>query len=229
MEPTSFRFFSRSFLGILLMLFLCTFGVVWGLREYYVFLLNRPHTPAAAVIKKQVLKTEAPSLSESAPDFVMPASGKEVLAAINQGDCVLFYEKLRATADTPSLQVLVKRLMPFCGEKHQPVLKELEKTFLKAEQKALVLYYKQTETGWRQRGKILLTYLMHIRKENPTGNSVPATLNRIHNAVRQGDLVPALQLIETLPSALQPPFVAFNLQAENYLSIAHLLEEYTAL
>lgn len=279
-QESSFRFFSKSFLIILLCLFLSSFGVVLGLLEYY--FNTQPNIPHQILLKAQSVKktsampvrvtepteresvlrqneatsfgfkvTKNPDLkspdavilkSEDIPvlkdeeDFVLESNEekntvlsadfkKELIKKINKGECFQDYLTLQKRAVTDAEKLLLKRLTPFCLETHTPPLKEFEKTFLKAEQKALVQYHKQTQTGFSQKIKIALTYLVHIRKEHPETEEIPDLLNAAQNAIRQGNLEDALDKIEKLPTSLRPFFASFHLQVNHYLELIQLLKE----
>ena len=232
-SKSSFRFFSKSFLIILLVLFLSSFISAWTFLECFLCpkdvpvikglqkkpVLNKPSfssadlklptvknfpetisdpqndipsnpviEPVSEPVNKPVSEPVTESVSESTSEPIAQESQekysllsesfkKELIQQINKGECLENYLKLQTNAKTLADKQLLKRLAPFCLETHAPVLQVFEKSFLKAEKGALIEYHKQTHTGFEQKIKILLTYLIHIRKEHPSSEEVPDLLN----------------------------------------------------
>ena len=188
--------------------------------------------PVTEPISEEKMKLVAEPIVEQYPQddkekslLLSDSFKKELIQQINKGECLDGYLKLQANAKTLAEKQLLKRLAPFCLEKHSPVLEVFEKSFLKAERGALIEYHKQTHQGIKQKIKILLTYLIHVRKEHPSSKEVPDLLNTIQNSIRQGNLEQAVAYTEELPLSLRPFFSSLNLQIETYLELMQLLKE----
>ncbi len=141
----------------------------------------------------------------------------------NNDSCMAAYQKLLALEPkTPLLQKTIDALEPFCM-RPEPVLTELNQTFLKAKKRAVLAYYKAKYPKWWFI-KAIPVFAFEIRRLNPTGRRPIDNLYRAHNALLRQDIDKSVRYVDELPPLMRAQMDDFVQAATVYARASAALD-----
>lgn len=143
---------------------------------------------------------------------------------LSEQPCADDFRKLILTeVKTPEIQEVIRLTSYFCLTTTN-VLGELNKSFTGAKKQALIRYYRHQQPQWKGQVKAFFARIVKVRDLNPEGQSVPAVLDRAHNALEEKNITLCVQTLNTLPDYIKPVFNQFFKETTSYTEAAEALD-----